>query len=110
MFFDVYSRLCKAKNMTPNGVAKILGFPSSSVTQWKNGSTPRPIALQKIADYFEVSVSYFIDGQKEKSPTPDGAGLDDLTMELKNIWDSADDDEKAALIEMARLIKKRRVK
>lgn len=65
MFFDVYSSLCEAKQKTPNGVAKELGFASASVTQWKHGSTPRPAALQKIADYFGVSVHYLL-GVKEK--------------------------------------------
>jgi transcriptional regulator with XRE-family HTH domain len=57
--------------MTPNGVAKELGFPSSSVTQWKKGSTPRPAALRKIADFFGVSVDDFLMGEEtKKEPVP----------------------------------------
>lgn len=86
MFFDVFSSLCESKKKTPNGVAKELGFASASVTQWKHGSTPRPAALQKIADYFGVSVHYLL-GAKEKSPTPEGAeqipGYEDLSEENK---------------------------
>ena len=86
MFFDVFSSLCEFKQKTPNGVAKELGFASSSVTQWKHGSTPRPIALQKIADYFGVSVHYLLGAeQKEKSPAPEGVELDKETIELREI-------------------------
>lgn len=74
MFFDVYSSLCVSMQKTPNGVAKELGFASASVTQWKHGSTPRPAALKKIADYFGVSVHYLL-GEKEKSSTSLGVEL-----------------------------------
>ena len=88
MFFDVYLALCESRQKTANGVAKELGFASSSVTQWKYGSTPRPTALQKIADYFGVSVHYLLGAEeKEKSPTPKGVeqipGYDDLNDENK---------------------------
>ena len=69
MFFDVYRELCATRKKTPNGVAKELGFPSSSVTQWKKGSTPRPAALQEIADYFGVSVSYLLGAEQKENPT-----------------------------------------
>lgn len=95
MFFDVYAELCKSQGMTPNGVAKILGFASSSVTQWKNGSTPRPAALQKIADYFGVSVSYFLNGQKE-NPTASGE-VNYSDMELLSAFNSADEATKQAI-------------
>ena len=89
MFFDVYLFLCESTGKTPNGVAKELGFASSSVTQWKHGSVPRPAALQKISEYFGVTVEYLIDGTAEnkKSPAPKSAelipGYSDLTEENK---------------------------
>lgn len=92
MFFDVYSSLCESKQKTPNGVAKELGFASASVTQWKHGSTPRPIALQKIADYFGVGVHYLLGAeQKEKSPTPEGMELtNERIKEMLNQMSAAD--------------------
>lgn len=109
MFFDVYFDLCESKQKTPNGVAKELGFASASVTQWKHGSIPRPAALQKIADYFGVSVHYLL-GAKEKSPTPNGVELDEETIQLKEIWYSADQEERAVLLAMAKMLKARRNK
>ena len=80
MFFDQYSGLCNAVGKTPNGVAKELGLPSSSVTQWRQGGTPRPKTLQKIADYFAVSVEYLLTGAgpgdiKKERPAENGEAL-----------------------------------
>ena len=80
MFFDQYSILCKEVGRTPNGVAKELGLPSSSVTQWRQGGTPRPKTLQKIADYFAVSVEYLLTGDgpgdiKKERPAENGEAL-----------------------------------
>jgi hypothetical protein len=47
--------------------------------------------------------------QKEK-PVLNEDELDEETKELRNIWDTSDLDERKALLEMARLIKKRREK
>lgn len=87
-----------------------MGFPSSSVTQWKKGSTPRPAALKTISEFFDVPVEFFISGEKEKSSTPVGAELDAETIQLREIWDTADQEEREALLAMARMLKARRVK
>ena len=70
MFFDTFSRLCNEKHKSPNAVAKELGIPSGSITNWKNGTNPRHGTLLKIADYFDVSVDYLLGNtdKKEKSP------------------------------------------
>lgn len=57
MFWENFNRLCNSKGVTPNGVAKELGIPSGSVTDWKKGRTPRSATQIKIADYFGVSVN-----------------------------------------------------
>lgn len=60
MFFDQYKALCERDGKTPNGVAKELGIASSSVTQWKHGSVPRPDKLRKICEYFGVTSEYLL--------------------------------------------------
>lgn len=60
MFFDQYKALCERIGKTPNGVAKELGFASSSITQWKHGSVPRPDKLRKICEYFNVTSEYLL--------------------------------------------------
>lgn len=105
--------LCQSSNpkVSFSKMCVDLGLSKSLNTKLKNNPTKtiNMETAQKIADYFGVSVDLVLGSeQKEKSPAPDGAGLDKATIELKSIWDTADDDEKAALLEVARLIKKRR--
>ncbi len=60
MFFDQYEMLCRKAKKSPNGVAKELGFSSSSVTQWKNGAAPREDTLSLICKYFNVEPGYIL--------------------------------------------------
>ena len=54
MFYDNFKMLCERNGEKPTPVAQKLGCSSSNVVLWKNGSTPRPAVLQRIADYFGV--------------------------------------------------------
>uniref|UniRef100_A0AAU8B5K1 HTH XrE protein n=1 Tax=Dulem virus 33 TaxID=3145751 RepID=A0AAU8B5K1_9CAUD len=93
MFFDVYKSLCEGIGKTPNGVAKEIEFASSSVTQWKHGSTPRPDALQRIADYFGVSVGYLLTGEQKEKPAHDVDELSELKRRAHNLIDGIPEDE-----------------
>lgn len=99
MFFDVFAKLCHEIKKTPNGVAKELGFASSSVTQWKHGSTPRPAALQKIAEYFGVSVSFLIGEMDAKKTAPGvGDGLEEEIREIIQLLNDASPELRAAAL------------
>lgn len=57
MFYDVYVNLCQGIGKKPSTVAEQLGINKSTVTNWKKfGYTPRGDVLQRIADFFDVSV------------------------------------------------------
>ena len=60
MFFDKYEKLCKEIGKTPTGVAVELGIGRATVSYWRNGNTPKQEILNKIAEYFDVSVDYLI--------------------------------------------------
>lgn len=110
MFWDNFVTLCAQRGTSPNAVAAELKKSSGSVTAWKNGSVPRETTLKKIADYFEISIDQLLYDQKEKSPAPEGAELDAETIQLREIWDSADKEEREALLAMAKMLKARRSK
>lgn len=66
MFYDIYVSLCKEKGLKPSTVAEELGINKSNVSNWKNnGYTPRGNALNKIADYFNVSTDYLLSNDTE---------------------------------------------
>lgn len=69
MFWKIFLEMCAAQGESPNGVAKKIGIASCSVTQWKNGGTPRDSTLLKIAKYFGVSKDYLLGLEEKEKPT-----------------------------------------
>ncbi len=58
--YSKFEKLCESKGVTPYKVSKETGVSTSSLSDWKSGrSQPKAEKLQKIADYFGVSVGYF---------------------------------------------------
>lgn len=60
MFWSNLISLCLDKGITPNKVCSDLGLSTATATKWKNGAVPRDTTLKKIADYFNVSVSFLL--------------------------------------------------
>lgn len=58
MFWNNFIELCSKKGTTPTAVVEELHMAAGSITKWKNGTVPRDTTLQKIADYFNVSVDF----------------------------------------------------
>lgn len=67
-FYERYCELCAEKNQTPTGVAVSIGISRGTVTKWKKGGTPKNPILQKIADYFNVSMDYLSGNSDIKAP------------------------------------------
>lgn len=73
MFYDNYIRLCNSVNKTPSAVAVEIGISKPSVNRWKNGSYPTDATMQRIANYFNVTVEELSRGElKENTPIVDG--------------------------------------
>lgn len=79
MFWKIFVDLCTKNKTSPNAVAKAIGISSASVTYWKQGSTPRDTALQKIAEYFDVSIDYLLG---KETQTKSNVQLPDELLEL----------------------------
>ncbi len=73
MFYEQFVRLCKERGMSPAAVTREIGLNNSSSTAWKHGSVPKGETLQKLADYFGVSVDYLLG--KEGEPFEVGDSL-----------------------------------
>lgn len=57
VFFDVFSELCQRHNVSCKKAALDIGLSNSITSKWKRtGATPNGETLQKIADYFGVTV------------------------------------------------------
>lgn len=89
--YEIFSELLQKCGVTPYKVSKETGVPQSTLSDWKRGvSTPKLDKLQKIADYFGVTVDYLMTGkEKQSSKEPPLTPHDerDIAKDLKNIMD-----------------------
>lgn len=86
-FFERFETLRKAQGISQGKLEKELGFSNGSISKWKN-SMPTAERLQKIADYFNVSVQYLMTGQeesKEKTLALTARDERDIAKDLDNI-------------------------
>ena len=68
--YEIFEKLCEKSGVTPYRVCKETGITTATISNWKAGRyTPKQDKLQKIADYFNVSVDYLMTGEeKEDGP------------------------------------------
>lgn len=61
--YEIYCKLRDAKGYKDADVARGTGITKSTFSDWKNGrSSPKQDKLQKIADFFGVSIDYLRTG------------------------------------------------
>lgn len=59
--------LLKERDIRASQLARETGLSSGLISQWKKGlQTPSAKSLQKIADYFDVSVDFLLTGEEPK--------------------------------------------
>lgn len=60
--YPKFEDLLLKNNVTAYKVAQVTGVLQSTLSDWKAGKyTPKLDKLQKIADYFGVSITYFLE-------------------------------------------------
>ena len=107
--YEIFEKLLMERGVTAYKVAKATGISTGSMTDWKKGrSAPKVDKLQKIADYFGVSVDYLLGKEpKEKTPAEADVTFDDFTYAMYGEAKELTDEDKNMLLEMARMLKKR---
>lgn len=78
--YEIFEQLLQRYGVTPYKVSKATGISQSSLSDWKLGKiTPKTSTLQKIADYFGVSLDYLTTGKEstedKKNPFSDLKGI-----------------------------------
>ena len=69
--YEIFAKLLDESGKKAIDVSRATSIPSSTFTDWKKGrSTPKQDKLQKIADYFGVSIEYLMTGEE---PTIDAS-------------------------------------
>ncbi len=87
--YEQFEKLCKLNSVTPYRVCKETGLTTATISNWKAGRyTPKADKLQKIADYFGVTLEYLMTGiEPAKKPSPDLTARDerDIAKDIDNI-------------------------
>lgn len=69
--YEIFEKLLQEHGVTAYRVAKETGVTTATLTSWKQGKyTPKPEKMQKIADYFGVSLAYLMTGKEEIEKEP----------------------------------------
>lgn len=97
MFYDNYIKLCNNIGKSPSAVAIEIGISKPTVNRWKNGSHATDATLQKIANYFNVSVEELLGTEQQKKPAPQEGELEYDDMVLLDAFNRADEATKAAI-------------
>ncbi len=98
--FERIENLRKQKNISQGKLEKELGFSNGSISKWRT-SMPKPERLQKISEYFGVSLEYLMTGEEQEGgekyyfneETTDIAEKILHNKELKLLFDAAQDAE-----------------
>ena len=69
--YEIFAQLCKQHGVTPYKVSKETGVSQPTLSEWKKGTyTPKQDKLQKIADYFGVTLDYLMGNTHANEQTP----------------------------------------
>ena len=94
--YEIFEQLLQKYGVTSYKVAKEAGVTQTALSNWKTGrSTPTAKTLQKIADYFGVTVDYLMTGKDEKPSEPQLTPRDkrDIAKDLESIMEKLNSQE-----------------
>lgn len=58
--YDQLIKLCKERDIKPSPLLRSLGISAANFKRWQNGSTVNSDILEKLAEFFGVSINYFL--------------------------------------------------
>ncbi|WP_162611346.1 helix-turn-helix domain-containing protein [Anaeromassilibacillus sp. An200] len=105
MFYDYFSRLCARKGVSTSRAAEDINLSRSTVSKWKNGSTPSGSTLQKLSEYFGIPADYLLRGEEPFTETQPDLTFNDFTYALHNETKELSPENKQRLLEFARLFR-----
>ena len=65
--YEIYCKIRDSRGIKDADVVRATGITKSTFSDWKSGrSTPKQDKMQKIADYFGVTVDYLMTGEEKQ--------------------------------------------
>lgn len=86
--YEVFEQLLQKKGVSSYKVAKEAGVTQTALSNWKSGrSTPTAKTLQKIADYFGVTIDYLMTGDNSSEQDLTARDNRDIAKDLDSIME-----------------------
>ena len=86
MFVDKFADLCEKKGVRLGQAASEMGLSGAAVSRWKRyGYSPRSESMQRIADYFGVSISSLMEDEKKEPQALSEKEKRDIAREVDKI-------------------------
>lgn len=84
--YEIFLMLLNERGLKTSDVAKATGLNQTFFSDWKSGKSKRPnvINLQKVADFFGVSVDYLMTGKEPTVENAFGAEYAELVGKIRN--------------------------
>lgn len=80
--YEIFEQLLQKYGVTPYKVAKEAGVTQTALSNWKSGrSTPTTKTLQKIADYFNVTIDFLMTGKESSEKKSELTARDERDIE-----------------------------
>lgn len=84
MFYDRFKQLCEMKGISCNKAVLEIGLSNATPTKWrKTGAVPNGETLNRIANYFGVSVSYLLSEETKNPPALTEKDRRDIARDLE---------------------------
>lgn len=104
--YDRYKAIRDSRNVKDSQVAKETGITKSTFSEWKSGKyTPKQEKLQKIADYFGVTINYLMTGTDDNEEQPQLSARDerDISRRLEQTLSDLENQQDALMFDGAPL-------
>ncbi len=96
---SLIKKMCKEKKISLNELESAVGLGVNTIYKWDKAS-PSSDKLQKVADYFDVSVDYLLGRKKKPSQSEE---LSETKEKLLRAIDNMTDEEAAAWLKILKL-------
>ncbi|MBY9077158.1 helix-turn-helix transcriptional regulator [Paenibacillus sp. HN-1] len=104
--YEIFEKLLAQHGITAYRVAKDTGITTATFTSWKQGKyTPKREKLQKVADYFGVTLAYLMgesegNGENEEKPYYALSDKDerDIAIDLERMMNELNSDSSIAFM------------
>lgn len=71
--YEIFKKLCEKNGVSSADVARATGVAKATLSEWKKGTyRPKADKLQKIADYFGVTLDYLMTGAHPEQTSESG--------------------------------------